>query len=360
METRNEDDIMQGSLVTRNNHDQSVSRRSFQEHVAKYGFPNSSSAKQTHVEHTGSPEPQTPSPAPKRKRSRGSNQKQTSDLDCNQSSAQEPESPSAKRKSTPRSRKASSTSTPVPPSTPIISKLCDSLRPKLNLVLIGLNPGIMTANLGHPYSHPSNGFWKILYSSGITPIQHRPQDHPLLPDLYGIGNTNICARPSRLGSDLSKAELSEGARILDEKIARYRPEAACISGKGVWEAIWSFKTGRKKMPKDGEGAFRYGWQDEELWLGRTVDGKSGDVLWKGAKTFVAPSTSGLNAGMSPAEKEEAWRPIGEWMRKRREEEGTSKETTRTAERRMLDIAGVIKGSGDSDPSCDDKIRYEPG
>lgn len=71
------------------------------------------------------------------------------------------------------------------------------------------------------------------------------------------------------------------------------------------------------MPKEGKGAFRYGWQDEELWLGRTVDGESGEVVWKGAMTFVAPSTSGLNAGMSPAEKEEAWRPIGEWMKKKR-------------------------------------------
>lgn len=73
------------------------------------------------------------------------------------------------------------------------------------------------------------------------------------------------------------------------------------------------------MPKDGKGAFRYGWQEEELWLGRTVEVVTGEVVWKGAKTFVASSTSGLNAGMSPLEKEEAWRPLGEWMRRKREE-----------------------------------------
>ena len=102
-------------------------------------------------------------------------------------------------------------------------------------------------------------------------------------------------------------------------MALYRPEAACISGKGVWEAMWSYKTGKNKMPKEGDRAFRYGWQDEELWLGRTVDTKNRKVVWKGSRTFVAPSTSGLNAGMSPAEKEEAWRPVGEWTRRRREE-----------------------------------------
>lgn len=244
---------------------------------------------------------------------------QTTILDKFQVSSYQAESPPLRHHATPRKKKASSTSaSPASPATAVVSKLHDSLRPNLTLVLIGLNPGIMTATMGHPYSHPSNGFWKILHSSGITPIQHPPQDHPLLPDLYGIGNTNICARPSRLGSELTKAELAEGAKILDEKMARYRPEAACITGKGVWEAIWSFKTGKKKMPKDGQGAFQYGWQDKNLWLGRIVDWKSGELVWEGTRTFVAPSTSGLNAGMSLAEKEEAWRPIGEWMKRKRE------------------------------------------
>lgn len=278
--------------------------------------------------------PQSLYPALKRKRSRISEVEQTPDLNSpKQASALETESSNPRPKSTPRSRKASSTSgSPSSPSNPIPSKLRDSLRPGLILVLIGLNPGIMTATMGHPYSHPSNGFWKILHTSGITPIQHRPQDHPLLPDLYGIGNTNICARPSRLGSELTKAELLEGAKILDDKIAQYRPEAACISGKGVWEAIWAFKTGKKTMPKKGDGAFHYGWQDEELWLGRVVDQVSLKVIWKGAMTYVAPSTSGLNAGMSQAEKEEAWRPIGEWMRKKREEREAEKGTTETGEK----------------------------
>ncbi len=260
---------------------ESVPRRSFKDNVLRFGYSTTSPAKQLSHDTVASPPAQTPSPVLKRKRSQASTRKVTSHLDPAESSIQEGESPTPKPKSTPRNRKASSASaSPVSSGTPIISKLRDTLRPNLTLVLIGLNPGIMTASTGHPYSHPSNGFWKILYSSGITPIQHRPQDHPLLPDLYGIGNTNICARPSRVGSELTKAELAEGAKILDDKIATYRPEAACISGKGVWEAIWIYKTGKKKMPKEGEGAFQYGWQDEELRLGRTVDAESGEVVWE--------------------------------------------------------------------------------
>ena len=322
MDIKTEEHIEQNLEATRANDSENVPRRSFGDNVLRFGYSTSSPATQLSQDSPAFPPAQTTPPVLKRRRSQALTRKITSYFDPAESSIQEAESPTPKRKSTPRSRKASSASaSPASPGTPIISKLRDTLRPDLTLVLIGLNPGIMTANTGHPYSHPSNGFWKILYSSGITPIQHRPQDHPLLPDLYGIGNTNICARPSRVGSELTKVELAEGAKILDDKIATYRPEAACISGKGVWEAIWIYKTGKKKMPKDGNGAFQYGWQDERLRLGRTVDAESGEVVWAGAMTFVAPSTSGLNAGMTPAEKEEAWRPIGEWMRKKREQRG---------------------------------------
>jgi thymine-DNA glycosylase len=148
-------------------------------------------------------------------------------------------------------------------------------------------------------------------------VRHQPADHTNLPDLYGIGLTNICARASRAGNELRTTELQEGAKILDDKMARYRPEAACISGKQVWEAVYRFKTGKRTLPKEGEGKFDFGWQDEELWLGRVVDDKSGEVVWKGSRTFVSPSTSGLNAGMLPGEKEKAWRPLGMWMEKKR-------------------------------------------
>lgn len=222
-------------------------------------------------------------------------------------------SPAKKRSTGPRPPKAAHKE--------IENNLKDTLRPGLILVMIGLNPGITTALKGQPYAHPSNGFWKHLHTSGITPIQHRPQDYILLPDLYAIGNTNICARPTRLGSELSTAELREGAQILDEKIAKYQPQAVCITGKGVWESMWKYKTGKKKM---GPNDFEYGWQPETLWLGRTMGKGLGEVAWGGARTFVAPSTSGLNAGMNQAEKDEVWKPIGVWMKGKREARDAAK------------------------------------
>jgi thymine-DNA glycosylase len=361
MEIRNGKNVESPPLATGTNDTNDLPRRSFKNHVSKFSYSSSSPANHVPPRKTDSFQPQTPSPALKRKRSQASSLKSTLDLKLSQSPTQKAEPRTPRRRSTPRSRKVSSTSvSPSSPATPVVSNLRDSLRPNLTLVLIGLNPGITTASLGHPYSHPSNGFWKILYSSGITTVQHRPQDHPLLPDLYGIGNTNICARPSRRGSELTKAELAEGAKILDEKMALYRPEAACISGKGVWEALWCYKTGKKRMPKEGDGSFRYGWQDEELWLGRVVDEESGELVWKGTKTFVAPSTSGLNAGMRPAEKEEAWRPIGEWMSKKREESGVKNGAVKTEEDLRDATVVVANASADLDPLYNDKTWIRPG
>ena len=218
-----------------------------------------------------------------------------------------------KKRSTTKQRSAQDPHSPV-------NNLVDSIRPGLTLVMIGLNPGLMTAATGHAYAHPSNRFWHILHASGVTPKKHLPSETRDLMDLYQIGNTNICARPTRSGDGLTKQEMEEGAAILDAKIAEFRPQAVVIVGKSIWEAIWMMKKGQKRF-KDPE--FHWGWQDEEMQLGRVVNGK--DVVWPGAKTFVATSTSGLAATMKPAEKLEVWKPLGEWVTARRQEAASDPE-----------------------------------
>jgi thymine-DNA glycosylase len=212
-----------------------------------------------------------------------------------------------KRRSTTKERSAQDPRNPV-------NNLVDSLRPGLILVCIGLNPGLMTASTGHAYAHPSNRFWHLLYESGVTPKKHLPAETRDLMDLYQIGNTNICARPTRSGDGLSKDEMREGAVELEKKIALHKPEAVVIVGKSIWETIWMVKKGQNKF-KDPD--FHWGWQDEELQLGRTVENE--EVVWPGAKTFVATSTSGLAATLRPAEKLAIWKPLGDWMRVKREQ-----------------------------------------
>lgn len=52
-----------------------------------------------------------------------------------------------------------------------------------------------------------------------------------------------------------------------------------------------------------------------------VEASGGGEAWRGARVFVATTTSGLAAGMRPPEKEAIWRGLGEWVARRRKERG---------------------------------------
>ena len=196
----------------------------------------------------------------------------------------------------------------APPSTYAhLPKLKDIFAPKLICIFIGTNPGIRTATAGHAYAHPSNLFWKLLHSSGLTDRRCAPEEDVDMPRLYAMGNTNIVERASKDAAELSKAEMEDGARVLERKMSEWKPEAVCIVGKGIWEAIVRARYG-KGLGKE----FEYGWQHKRENMGKT--GKGG---WEGARVFVATSTSGLAVSTHRAEKEAIWKPLGEWARKRR-------------------------------------------
>ena len=108
---------------------------------------------------------------------------------------------------------------------------------------------------------------------------------------------------------LSRAEMDAGVPILEAKIAAQRPEVVCLVGKSIWEAVWRVRRGRRIRKEE----FRYGWQEGEN-MGVTEG-------WEGARVFVATTTSGLAAGMRPAEKEAVWAELGGWVVRRRRERG---------------------------------------
>jgi mismatch-specific thymine-DNA glycosylase len=224
------------------------------------------------------------------------------------SSAEGPKPPSTARSS--KKRKAPSKYAP-PSKYQHLSPLTDILAPNLIAVFIGTNPGIRTAAQGHAYAHPSNQFWKLLHSSGCTDERLRPEQDVELPARYLLGNTNIVERPTKDAAELSKAEMTDGAPLLDEKCRKWRPECVCIVGKGIWEAIFRHRHG--KNPSKAE--FHWGWQDEEENMGRIA--AVGEDGYQGARVFVTTSTSGLAASLKPAEKEAIWKPFGDWCKERR-------------------------------------------
>lgn len=108
----------------------------------------------------------------------------------------------------------------------------DYVAPNLDLIIVGINPGLTTAATGHYYSHPSNHFWRCMTESGLVPAGVTYRDDAHITQ-YGIGLTNICSRTSRTQDDLSKSELAQGAQILRRKIHQLRPLIVAFNGKGM-------------------------------------------------------------------------------------------------------------------------------
>jgi thymine-DNA glycosylase len=166
-----------------------------------------------------------------------------------------------------------------------------------------------------------------------------------MPELYSLGLTNIVARPSRNGAELSKAEMDAGVSLLEQKARRWRPEVVCIVGKSIWESVWRVRHGKAIRP----GEFKYGWQDEDENMG--VVGEEGQPReemeegvdygdggsWPGARVFVATSTSGLAATLKPAEKEAIWKHLGTWVVKRRAERNLQSQGADLCQRPDLSI-----------------------
>ncbi len=143
----------------------------------------------------------------------------------------------------------------------------DYLIPDLDLIIVGINPGLRSGAAGHHYAFPGNHFWSLLYESGLIPEPLTPQeDHRVLD--FGIGLTNLVHRTSRSAGDLSRAELAAGADELRSRLVSLRPRIVCFNGMGIYSAF----SGQKKAP--------LGLQEEPF---------------QGIKLFVTPSSSGRTA-----------------------------------------------------------------
>lgn len=147
--------------------------------------------------------------------------------------------------------------------------LPDILEGGLDIVFVGINPGLRSSKAGHYYANPSNRFWPLLYKSGLLPRPLKPGDDWKLPR-FRLGLTDMVKRVSAGSADLSSDEFTNGAGILTQKIRFYRPGIICFNGLVAYRTFFP----------DGNGA------------GQKVD------LVAGSRLFVIPSTSPRNASYS--------------------------------------------------------------
>jgi TDG/mug DNA glycosylase family protein len=148
-----------------------------------------------------------------------------------------------------------------------LTVLPDIVAPGLSVLFCGINPGLMSAQLKQHFARPGNRFWPALHLAGFTPRLLKPSEQDLLPE-YGLGITNMVARPTAKASELSRREFVQGAEILTALAAEYRPQTVAVVG------VTAYRVGFDR-PKTTVGP-----QEETLGESR---------LW------VLPNPSGLNA-----------------------------------------------------------------
>jgi TDG/mug DNA glycosylase family protein len=169
-----------------------------------------------------------------------------------------------------------------------MKRLRDIVAPQLRVLFVGINPGLRSAEIGHHFGGKTNPFWRLLHAAGFTPELLPPEEDARLTE-WGLGITNLCARPSRAADELTREELQAGAKILARKVARLRPRAVALVGISLYKQV--FPAGKTPGP-----------------------GEKPDKL-AGAPVFVLPNPSGLNASFPGFAQKLVWfEKLRQWLR----------------------------------------------
>jgi TDG/mug DNA glycosylase family protein len=160
----------------------------------------------------------------------------------------------------------------------------DLLGPDVRLLFVGINPGLWTAATQTHFAHPVNRFYPALLRAGILEHAIDPSagmtdaDRDLLR-ARGIGITNLVRRATARADELTREELREGGRHLEELVRRVAPRVVAVAGIT---------------------AYRHAFGHPKATLGRQPEPCAGAVLW------VVPNPSGLNAHETVASLAEAY------------------------------------------------------
>lgn len=120
---------------------------------------------------------------------------------------------------------------------PVPLSLPDRLAPNLNILFVGINPGLRSAAVGHHYAGHSNRFWKLLYEGGLVPEPLTYRDDERLLE-WGLGLTNLIARPTAGVESLTAEDYAIGRSALMNNIRRYRPRAIALLGMTLYPALF--------------------------------------------------------------------------------------------------------------------------
>ena len=160
--------------------------------------------------------------------------------------------------------------------------LRDQIRPGVQVLFVGINPGIRSAAIGHHFAGYSNRFWKLLHESGLIPEAIRAEDDWRLCE-WRFGITNLIQRTTPGIDTLEPREYPAGLVRLRRKVRRWKPKVVAFVGVSLYRVIFEKK-----------GPVKLGRQEERF---------------EGARVFVLPNPSGRNANFSYAEMLAAFRTL---------------------------------------------------
>ena len=160
-----------------------------------------------------------------------------------------------------------------------VPPLRDVVVDRPRLLLVGINPGLRSGALGHHFAGRGNPFWRLLHAAGLTSRLVDPSEDQRLAE-FGIALTNLCPRTTRTAAELGRAEIARGRAALATKVARWRPAVVAFVGVSLYP----------------------------LYFGKVATGGPGDKpeTIAGARVFVVPNPSGLNASYPGFEHKLVW------------------------------------------------------
>jgi TDG/mug DNA glycosylase family protein len=164
--------------------------------------------------------------------------------------------------------------------------LRDRIGHGLNILFVGINPGIRSALTGHHFAGYSNRFWRLLYGARLVPEPVTFEDDDRLPE-WGYGITNLVPRATAGIGELSPTEYREGRQALLDKVGRYRPRVVALVGITLFRALFEH-------------------------VGTVGPGPTNRTL-AGSPVFLLPNPSGRNANFSYAEMLQAFKKLRRFL-----------------------------------------------
>jgi TDG/mug DNA glycosylase family protein len=148
--------------------------------------------------------------------------------------------------------------------------LRDVLTPRPRVLFVGINPSLRSEAVGHHFAGPGNPFWRLLHGARLVPEPLTCEQDARLEE-FDLAITNLCPRATRSASELRSSEFERGRRVLEAKIRELRPAWVAFVGVTLYRRYF----GRAARGGDGPGP-----KPERI---------------HGARVFVLPNPSGLNA-----------------------------------------------------------------